>query len=75
MSSSSSSTGRYRVWTADPVNRSKIDHLAELAAAGVDPVLDYAFLDLVDVVSGALGLKPGEAADHVLRIVRERARR
>lgn len=71
----SNSTGKYRVWTADPVNRSKIDHLAEIAAAGADPALDYAFLDLVDVVSGALGLKVDEAADHVLRIVRERAKR
>lgn len=70
-----SDTGKYRVWTADPLNRSKIDHLAELAAQGEDPALDGAFLDLVDVVSGALGLRVDEAADHVLRIVRERARR
>lgn len=70
-----SSTGRYRVWTADPLNRTKIDYLAELAAAGEDPALDGAFLDLVDVVAGALGLSAGEAGDHVLRIVRERARR
>lgn len=75
MSSSSSSTGRYRVWTADPVNRSKIDHLAELQATGEDVILDETFLDLVDVVSGALGLRIDEAAEHVLRIVRERARR
>jgi hypothetical protein len=49
--------------------------LAEIAAAGEDPALDHVFLELVDVVAEALGLKTAEAAEHVLRIVRERAKR
>lgn len=70
-----SETGRYRVWTADPFNRSRIDHLAEIAAGGDDPTRDRDYQELLPIVAAALGLTVKEASEHVLRIVRERAKR
>lgn len=53
----------------------KVDHLAEVAAAGGDPSRERAYIDLVQVVAEALGLSVGDASKHVLRIISERAKR